>query len=69
MEYVLSRARGGFPTIKHSESHDLTDTLLTEVGKDVCIEPDLQLVMKEHMTGATANSQDGASLDILANGV
>ena len=33
------------------------------------IEPDLQAVTTEHLTGATANSQDGARLDISANEV
>ncbi len=46
----------------------MTATLLTEVCKDVCIEPDLQPVFEE-LNGATANSQPGARLDIAANGV
>ena len=36
---------------------------------DVCIEPELQPVTGEELTGATANSQAGARLDIAANGV
>ena len=69
VEHALSCARGGFPTIRHNEIRDLTANLLTEVCNDVCIEPDLQAVTTEHLTGATANSQDGARLDISANGV
>lgn len=69
VEHALSCAKGGFPTIRHNEIRDLTANLLTEVCKDVCIEPDLQPVTKEHLSEATANSQDGARLDISANGV
>ena len=54
VEHALSCARGGLPTIRHN---------------DVRIEPELQAVTTEHLTGATANSQDGARLDISANGV
>ena len=37
--------------------------------KDVSIEPELQPLTDEELTGATANSQAGARLDIAANGV
>ena len=69
VEHALSCARGGLPTIRHNEICDLTANLLTEVCNDVRIEPELQAVTTEHLTGATANSQDGAWLDISANGV
>ena len=36
---------------------------------DVRIEPDLQPVSADQLNGASANSQDGARLDIFANGV
>ena len=69
VEHALSCARGGLPTIGHNEIRDLTANVLTEVCNDVRIEPELQAVTMEHLTGATANSQDGARLDISANGV
>ena len=69
VEHALSCARGGFPSIRHNEIRDLTATLLTEVCNDVRIEPVLQPVTEEGLTGATANTQDGAHLDIAANGV
>ena len=69
VEHALSCARGGLPTIRHNEIRDLTANLLTEVCNDVRIEPELQAVTTEHLTGATANSPDGARLDISANGV
>ena len=65
----MSCAKGGFPSIRHNEIRDLTATLLTEVCKDVSIESELQPLTNEELTGATANSQAGARLDIAANGV
>ena len=69
VEHALSCARGGFPSIRHNEIRNLTATLLTEVCHDVCIEPELQPLSGEVLTGASANHQDGARLDIAANGV
>ena len=69
VEHALSCAKGGFPTIRRNEVRDLTAILLTEVCKDVCIEPELQPVMPQQLSGATANAQDGARFDISANGV
>ena len=70
VEHALSCAtcKGGFPSIRHNEIRDLTATLLTEVCNDVSIEPGLQPVPSDTLTGATANHQDGARLDIAANG-
>ena len=68
VEHALSCAKGGFPSIRHNEIRDLTATLLTEVCHDVCIEPGLQPVPSTALTGATANHQDGAQLDIAASG-
>ena len=69
VEHALSCARGAFPSIRHNEIRDLTANLLTEVCNDVRIEPDLQPVLSDQLSGATANSQDGARLDLSANGV
>ena len=68
VEHAMSCARGGFPSIRHSEIRDLTATLLTEVCNNVCTEPELQPVSQESLRGASANRQDGARLDIAANG-
>ena len=68
VEHALSCPKGGFPSIRHNEIRDLTANLLTEVCSDVCIEPDLQPITGEVLTGATSNIQDGARLDIAANG-
>ena len=44
----------------------LTATLLSEVCHDVAVEPHLQSLEGETFSYATANSQDGARLDIVA---
>ena len=69
MDYVLSCAKGVFAIVRHNEIRDLTAMLLTEVARDVQIEPELQPVTNEGLAGASANFQDGARLDIVANGV
>ena len=68
VEHALSCPRGGFPSIRHNEIRDVTADLLTEVCNDVCIEPDLQPLTGEALTGSSSNTQDGARLDIAANG-
>ena len=70
VEHALSCAKGGFPSvIRHNEIQDITTFLLTEVCSEVCVEPDLQPVTSDQLNGASANSQDGARLDVSANGV
>ena len=49
----------------HNEIRDLTANLLTEVCNGVCIEPDLQPIDGEVLTGSSSNTQDGARLAIL----
>ena len=68
VDHALSCPKGGFPSIRHNEIRDLTANLLTEICHDVCIEPDLQPITGEVLTCATSNTQDGARLDIAANG-
>ena len=55
--------------IRHNEIRDLTANLLSEVCNNVCIEPHLQPITGECLSGATANTQNGARLDIAANGL
>ncbi len=69
VDHALSCAKGGFPSIRHNEIRDITATLLTEVCNDVCVESDLQPVAPNQLHGSSANIQDGARLDIAANGV
>ena len=59
---------GGFPTIRHNEIRDITASLLTEVCHNVCTEPQLQPLNGENMTAQSANTDDGARVDIRARG-
>ena len=69
VEHALSCAKGGFPTIRHNEIRDITASLLTEVCNEVCIEPELQPVVPNQLSGGSANRENGARLDVSANGV
>ena len=71
VDHLLSCPHGGFLSLCHNEIRELTANLLMEVHvcNDVKVEPDLQDITTESMTGCTANTTDGARLDIAANGV
>ena len=70
VEHALSCLKGGFPSIRHNELRDFTASVLTEVCNDVLVEPPLQPLSGEELTltGASANTSEGARLDIAANG-
>ena len=54
--------------LRHNEIRDFTANLLSQVCHNVSIEPHLQPVTGETFSFATSNVQDGARLDIAANG-
>ena len=60
---------GEFPSLRQNEIRDLTANLPSEMCNNVPIEPHLQPGFGELLFGATANSQDGARLDVAANGL
>ena len=68
VEHALSCPKGGFPTIRHNEVRDLTANLISEVCNNVSIEPTLQPITGEALSGASAITEDGARLDVAANG-
>ena len=68
VEHMLSCPRGGFPTIRHNEIRDITANLLSEVCRNVRVEPELQEVTTEEFSGQSAITTKGARLDIAANG-
>ena len=63
VEHTLSCPKGGFPIIRHNEVRDLTANLLSEVCHNVAIEPALQPLSGEVLSGASAIVDDGARLD------
>ena len=68
VQHALSCPRGGFPSIRHNELRDLTASLLKETCHGVTTEPSLQPITSETFRAASANTRDGARLDIVANG-
>ena len=67
-EHALSCAKGGYPTIRHNEIRDFTAHLMTEVCHNVAVEPHLQPLTGEALRGASSITQDGARLDVAADG-
>ncbi|MCG8626248.1 MAG: hypothetical protein MJE68_30150, partial [Proteobacteria bacterium] len=68
VDHAMICHMGGFPTIRHNEIRDITATLLTEVCNNVATEPPLQPLSGERMTARSANTEDGARVDIRARG-
>ena len=68
VEHALSCPKGGYPSIRHNEIRDLTAHLLTEVCHNVAVEPHLQPLTGETLHGASSITQDGARLDVAADG-
>ena len=66
MEHVFTCPCGGFPSIRHNEVKDLTASLLSEVCSDVGVEPSLQPLDCEPLQFATANSENGSRIDVVA---
>ena len=66
IEHSLNCPRGGFPSIRHNEIRDITADLLSEVCHNVGIEPNLQSISGEQLFYKTANREDGARLDVVA---
>ena len=52
----------------HNDLRYFTANLLTEVCPNVCIEPSLQALTGEQLLHETSNSEDGACLDVSAQG-
>lgn len=68
VEHLLSCPRGGFPYLWYKEIKDQTATLMTEVCNDVQVEPQLQAIATETMSGWSANTADGTRSNMAANG-
>ena len=66
IEHALSCSRDGFPSIRYNEIHNITVDLLSEVCHGVRTEPSLQPVTGEQFEHRTANREEGAWLDIVA---
>ena len=67
IQHALSCKNGGFVTLRHNILRDKTASLLTEVCKDVKIEPQLHTLTGETINTATNDSEE-ARLDVSARG-
>ena len=68
VQHALSCPKGGYPSIRHNELRDFTASLQSETCHGVAVEPSLQPITSERFLNATANTQEGARLDIIADG-
>ena len=68
LNHAISCTRGSFPTLHHNEIHDLTASLLMEVCSNIVTKPELQQLNREVLRGNTSNKNNGAHLDIAADG-
>ena len=69
LNHAFSCKKGGFISSRHNELRNITASLLGEVCKDVCVEPDLSTLSGETLIPKTANKSSEARLDISARGV
>ena len=68
IEHAFSCSQGGFPSLRHNDVRDITANLLSEVSHQVAVEPDIQALSGKQFQHRTANTEDGARLDVRAQG-
>ncbi len=61
--------KGGFVTNCHNEIRNLKASMLSEVRKDVSIEPTSQPLTGEHYRHRTSDTDDNARLDVKVRGI
>ena len=69
VEHALSCAKGGLPIARHNEVRDTVAGWMSEVCNNSTTEPSLQLISGETLSYTSAISEDGARLDIAADGI
>ena len=67
VEHALICTRGGYPSIRHNELRDITAGFLTGVCHNVGTEPPPQPITGEQLILRSANTEDGARLDVAAD--
>ena len=68
VDYAMSCASDGFPTLHHNELRGFTAAALSEVCHDMAVEPVLQPPSGEYFCYATANVEDEVHLDVNVQG-
>jgi len=66
IDHAFNCIHVGFPSVRHNEIRDITADLLTEVCHGVGTEPHLQPITEEQLSYRSANREEGARLDIVA---
>ena len=66
--HALNCPTGGFPAARHNKVRDLLASLLTEVCRDVAVEPVLQPITGETFQRRSTSTENSAHLDIRARG-
>ena len=61
--------KGGYTHLRHNENRDTFATLLDEECHDVEMKPKLQSLEGESFHNKTTTNEDGARLDVTANGL
>ena len=69
VQHCMSCKKGGFVSIRHNDLRDLTANMLSEVCKDVEVEPKLTPLTGKVLGSRTANTTNDARLDIRARGI
>ena len=69
LHHTFSCKKGGFVSSHHNDLRNITANLLSEVCKDVCVEPELAPLSGETIVPKSANTSSEARLDISARGV
>ena len=64
VDHTLSCPCGGFLSLRRNEIRDVTADLLNELCHNVSAEPELQPLSGELLNHRTANTEDGARLDV-----
>ena len=67
IDHALSCKKGGFISLRHNILRNITSSLLTEICKDVCVEPMLQPITGETLS-TPSNISNEARSDISARG-
>ena len=69
IDHSLSCKMGGFVSLRHNQVRDLEAGMLSEVCKDVVVEPHLAPLTGERFFHKTANTSSEARLDVSARGL
>ena len=67
LQHALSCKKGGFVSLRHNLVRNITSSLLSEVCKDVRVEPQLQPLTGESFAPSTATGNE-VRLDVCAHG-